>query len=126
MNPLWRKATDDAGAAEVLMAAGYTNAAVNRAYYSMFNAAKVALAAIDPKLATAKTHASVIRRFGKHVVQEHGFDRSLGRMLSQTEVTRLTADYAADSVDETTARSILDEARRFLAAVERFLAQTQK
>lgn len=123
MNPLWKKATSDAAAAEVLMAAGYTNAACNRAYYAMFNAAKVALAAIDPKLATAKSHASIIRRFGKHLVEARGFDRSLGRMFSQSEVTRLTADYEAESVDEATARSILDEAHRFVAAVEQFLVQ---
>jgi len=126
MNPLWKKATSDAASAEVLMAAGYTNGAVNRAYYAMFNAAKVALAAIDPKLAAVRTHASIIRRFGKHIVEARGFDRSLGRVFSQTEVARLTADYEEESVDATTARSILDEAHRFLAAVEQFLAQIQK
>jgi uncharacterized protein (UPF0332 family) len=82
MNALWEKATSDAAAAEMLVAAGYTNAAVNRAYYAMLNAAKVALAALDPKLAKAKTHASIIRRFGKHMVEERGFDRSLGRLFS--------------------------------------------
>jgi uncharacterized protein (UPF0332 family) len=126
MNPLWKKARSDAASAEVLMAAGYTNGAVNRAYYAMFNAAKVVLAAIDPKLARAKSHASIIRRFGKHVVEERGFDRSLGRMFSQSEVARLTADYEEESVDEATARRILDEAHRFLAAVEQLLARTPK
>ena len=121
MNPLWKKAMSDVSAAEVLLSAGYTNGAVNRAYYAMFNAAKVALAAIEPKLARAKSHASIIRRFGKHIVEERGFDRSLGRIFSQSEVARLTADYEEETVDETTARPILDEARRFLAAVEQFL-----
>ena len=125
MNALWDKATTDVEAAEVLMSAGYTNAAVNRAYYAMFNAPKVVLASIDPKLATAKSHASIIRRFGKHIVETRGFDRSLGRMFSKTEVARHTADYEADSVDGATARQIVDEARRFLAAAEQFLARTK-
>jgi uncharacterized protein len=86
MSGLWDKATSDLKAAEMLIAAGYTNAAVNRAYYAMFNAAKVVLSAIDPKLAQVKSHASVIRRFGKHVVEARGFDRSLGRVFSKTEV----------------------------------------
>jgi uncharacterized protein (UPF0332 family) len=124
MNALWQKAKSDDEAAEILLTAGYPKAAVNRACYAMFNAAKVVLAAIDPKLATAKGHASIIRRFGKHVVEERGFDRSLGRMFSKS-IARVTADCEDESVDQTTAHCILDEARRYLAAAEQFLSQIE-
>jgi len=109
--------------ASLLLGAGDTRGAVNRAYYAMFDAARAALAAIDPDLLKTKTHASIISRFGKHVVKERDFDRSLGRLFSQTEVARLAADYDHDSIDAVTAGAIVDGAQRFVAAVERFLVQ---
>jgi uncharacterized protein (UPF0332 family) len=109
--------------AELLLRAGDTRGAVNRSYYAMFDAARGALAAIDPDLLKAKTHASIIRRFGKHLVEARSFDRSLGRIFSQTEDARLAADYEQDRIDELTAKSIVGEAERFVLAVERFLAQ---
>ena len=90
--------------AELLLRAGDTRGAVNRSYYAMFDAARGALAAIDP-------------------VEARGFDRSLGRIFSQTEDARLAADYEQDRIDELTAKSIVGEAERFVLAVERFLAQ---
>jgi uncharacterized protein (UPF0332 family) len=109
--------------AKLLLRAGDARGAVNRAHYAMFDAARGALAAIDPDLLKAKTHASIIRRFGKHLVEERGFDRSLGRIFSHTEDVRLAADCEQDDIDETTAASIVEEAGRFVMAVETFLAQ---
>lgn len=109
--------------AKLLLRAGDTRGAVNRAYYAMFDAARGALAAIDPELLKAKTHASIIRRFGKHLVESRGFDRSLGRIFSQTEDVRLAADYEQDDIDEATATSIVGEAERFVTVVEKFLTQ---
>jgi uncharacterized protein (UPF0332 family) len=110
--------------AKLLLRAGDTRGAVNRGYYAMFDAARGALAAIDPDLLKAKTHASIIRRFGKHLVEARGFDRSLGRIFSQTEDARLAADYeVSHHIDEITAKSIVDGAERFVLAVEIYLAQ---
>ncbi|HEY7549397.1 MAG TPA: HEPN domain-containing protein [Hyphomicrobiaceae bacterium] len=125
MSGLWKKARDDIDAADVLIAAGHPNAAVSRAYYAMFNAAKIVLAGIDPKLVQVKSHASIIRRFGKHAVEARGFDRSLGRMFSKAEVARHAADYEEEGVHQGTARNIVDEARRFVAAAEQFLARIE-
>jgi len=81
------------------------------------------LAAIDPELLKTKTHASIIRRFGKHLVKDRDFDRSLGRIFSQTEDARLAADYEHDHIDAVTAGAIVGGAQRFVAAVEEFLAR---
>ena len=59
----------------------------------MFYAARAALATVDAKLLKTKSHATIIRRFGKHVVEERGFDRSLGRLFAQAEIVRVGADY---------------------------------
>lgn len=82
MNELWSKARVAKSSARLLLNAGDTDGAVSRAYYAMFDAARVALAAVDAKLAIAKTHQTIIRRFGRHMVIDHGFDPSLGRALN--------------------------------------------
>jgi len=115
------KAKVTARSARLLLEAGDTNGAVNRAYYAMFDAARAALAAVDPELLKTKTHASIIRRFGKHLVEDRGFDRSLGRIFSQAEDARLAADYEQERVDEPAAHLIVGEMERFLSAVEQFL-----
>ena len=76
MSDFLTKAKIAGQSARLLLAAGDTNGAVNRAYYAMFDAARSALTTIDPELINTKTHASIIRRFGKHLVEQRGFDRS--------------------------------------------------
>jgi uncharacterized protein (UPF0332 family) len=126
MSEFLAKAKTTARTAHLALKAGDTNSAVNRAYFTMFDAARAALAAIDPELLKAKTHASVIRRFGKYLVEERGFDRSLGRIFSQAEDARLAADYETEQVDEAAARVIVDEMDRFVAAVEQFLERAKQ
>ncbi len=89
----------------------------------MLDAAQAGLEAIDPELLKAKTHASIIRRFGKHFVKDRGFDRSLGRIFSQTEDARLAVDYDHEHMDVVTARAIVDGAEGFVRAMEEFLAR---
>lgn len=122
MNSLLADAKIAVSSARLLLGAGDTRGAINRAYYAMLDSAQAALAAIDPKLLEAKTHASVIRLFGKHLVKERGFDRSLGRIFSQTEDARLSVDYDHEHVDANAAGSIVDGAEAFVKAVEEFLA----
>ena len=110
--------------AHALLAMGDTNGAINRAYYAMCNAAKGALAHIDEKLAVAETHATIIRRFGRHVLVERGLDRSLGRHLNSTEELRIAADYDSDAVDVSVARAVVGRMDDFVVAVEQFISGT--
>jgi len=114
-----------ARSARLLLDSGDLISAVNRAYYAMFDAARAALSAIDPKLLNTKTHATLIRRFGKHLVEERGFDRTLGRLFSQTEGVRIGVDYEDDPIDENTVGKIIEGAELFVAAVEEFLRKAK-
>jgi len=121
MSPLLTKARTTVRSARLLLDAGDTNSAVNRAYYAMFYAAQAALAAVDGKLLKTKSHATIIRRFGKHIVEERGFDRSMGRLFAQAEVVRIGADYDDVPLAEAAARNALECAERFVSAVELFI-----
>lgn len=125
MSSYLNKARTTVRSARLLLDAGDTNSAVNRAYFAMFDAARAALGTVDTKLLKTKKHATVIRRFGKHLVEERGFDRSLGRLFSQTEDVRVTADYEDEHVGEAAARKAVEGAERFVAAVELFIKQAQ-
>lgn len=123
MSKLLARAKTTMRSARMLLETRDTNSAVSRAYYAMFDAARAALDEIDPRLIETKTHATLIRRFGKHVVEGRGFDRSLGRAFSQTEDVRVTADYDLEPVDGATARKSVELAAKFVTAVEQFLGQ---
>ena len=81
MNELAARAETAARAARLLLDQGDYVGAVSRAYYAMFDLARAQLRDIDPKLAAAKTHTSIIARFSKHLVQERGLPREIGRTL---------------------------------------------
>ncbi len=126
MSKLLVRAKTTMRSAHLLLETGDTNSAVSRAYYAMFDAARAALDEIDPRLLETKQHATLIRRFGKHVVQAGGFDRSLGRAFSQTEDVRVTADYDLEPVDTATARRSVELADKFVTAVDQFLRRKKK
>lgn len=88
----------------------------------MFDAARAALFAVDPGLVEAKTHATIIRRFGQHVVSPGWVDRELGRQLNETEELRLTADYESDPIDIANVQAVVDGMETFVAAVRTFLS----
>lgn len=125
MSDFLGRAKTMARSARLLLDSGDLISAVNRAYYAMFDAARAALSAIDPKLLNTKTHATLIRRFGKHLVEERGFDRTLGRLFSQTEGVRIGVDYEDDPIDENTVGKIIEGAELFVAAVEEFLRKAK-
>jgi uncharacterized protein (UPF0332 family) len=121
MMDFWSKAEAAARAAHLLIKAGDTDGAVNRAYYAMFDAARTALGAVDPALAEAKTHASILRRFSKHIVKEKGTNPLLGRFLNKAADARFTADYEEEPIDAAAAGEILANMDAFLAEVGKLL-----
>jgi uncharacterized protein (UPF0332 family) len=122
----WAKAQAASQSAQVLLDRGDTDGAVNRAYYSVFGAARAALATVRSSLAISKRHGTIYRRFEMHLVQERGFDPSLGRgFLARQRRARQAADYEAGQVDEAIARAVVGEMGMFLAAIEPFLKKVK-
>jgi uncharacterized protein (UPF0332 family) len=97
----------------MLLDAGDYRGAVNRAYYAMFDLARHTLRAIDPRLAAAKKHSTIIARFSKHMIQEKGYPREIGQALRKVFDARLVGDYAD-------AAPTLQQAREVIEAMERF------
>jgi uncharacterized protein (UPF0332 family) len=117
MTDFWHKAEAAARGAHMLLEAGDTDGAVSRAYYAMFDAARTALGIVDPALAEAKTHATVLRRFSKHVVKDKGMDASLGRSLNKASAARFSADYEQEPIDMVEATEIVNSMDAFLSAL---------
>ena len=115
MSDYWTMALDAADDARVLLAAEKSRGATSRAYYAMFDAARAALARVDSELPMAKSHQTIISRFGLHIVVGNGLDPELGRYLNTTEELRITADY-----DQ--AEFAIEEARATLVRMEHLLA----
>ena len=91
---------------------------MNRAYYAMFGAARAALASVRTSLAQSKKHATILRRFDRHLVRERGFPEHLGRsFLGRQMSNRHLADYGELPVDGAAARSMVGDMGRFLAEV---------
>lgn len=111
---LWTKALAAASSARTLLEHGDGDGATSRAYYAMFNAARALLwwkHGFGP--GDAKTHATVIRRFSKHFVQDGPLGAEYGRLLIEAAQARFVADY-----DEAVA---LYAARERVEAMSRFL-----
>ena len=124
---LWAKAQVASQSARLLIESGDADGAVNRAYYAVFGAARAALATVRSSLALSKRHGTIYRRFDKHLVQERGFDPSLGRgFLSKQRRARQDADYEEGRVDEMVARAVVGDMDRFHAAVEPLLKKVKQ
>ena len=124
---LWAKAHVASQSARLLIESGDADGAVNRAYYAVFGAARAALATVRSSLALSKRHGTIYRRFDKHLVQERGFDPSLGRMfLSKQRKARQAADYEEGRGDETVAWAVIGDMDRFVAAVAPLLKKVKQ
>jgi uncharacterized protein (UPF0332 family) len=113
----WDKGREAAHAARLLLDHDDPNGAADRAYFAMFHAARAALAKVDTALAQTKRHATVIRRFGLHLIKAGGLDAELGRALSLAFDIRTIADYEPVFVDPSEAREVVESAERFLDVV---------
>jgi uncharacterized protein (UPF0332 family) len=87
-------------------------------YYACFFPAEAALLALGE---TRSKHAGVISAFGQLVVKAGGFDRSVAATLRRLFELRNKAVYDAADVDKEIASATIEEAERFLVAVEAWL-----
>ena len=117
MSELLTRARTAARSAHLLLGAGDWRGAVDRAYYAMFDLAKHALREVDPKLAVARKHTTIIARFSKHVVQEKGYPRDLGRALRRVFDARLVADYSDAATTREQATEVVEAMERFFAFI---------
>jgi uncharacterized protein (UPF0332 family) len=113
------KAQKALASARILLEAGDTDGATNRAYYAMFDAAIAALswAGADDRQSPPKTHGGLIASFGNHLVRTDKLPSEFGRALNRVQELRLTADYLAEPVPLDKAKWAIGEADRFVAAV---------
>ena len=104
--------------AALLLAAGDTDGAVNRAYYAMFDAATAALLACRPDgEALPKSHAGLISRFGHQLVRSGRIPAELGRSPNRLHELQLVADYLGEPVSMDKATGAVEEAQTFVAAM---------
>ncbi len=105
--------------ARLLLDAGDTSGACNRAYYAMFDSARAALltsqASVSPGM--GKTHSGLIQSFSPHLVKPGLVPKELGQSLARVHELRLIADYTDDQVQAVDAQSAVEQAERFIAAL---------
>ena len=91
---LLQKADTALSSAQLLLASGDADGACNRAYYSMFDAARAALMAFQnsDEVLTIKTHSGLISSFSIQLVKSGLIDIELGKALNKVEDLRLIAD----------------------------------
>ena len=106
------------GAARTLRESGFAAQAIVHAYYACFFPAEAALLALGE---TRSKHAGVISAFGQLVVKAGGFDVAVAATLRKLFELRNKAVYDAADVDKEVASTAIDEAERFLVAVDAWL-----
>jgi uncharacterized protein (UPF0332 family) len=106
-------------AARVLASAGFADQATSRAYYGAFYAAEAALLTLGE---TRSKHSGVVSAFGRLVVQERGFDATLGGELRRLFELRNAADYSWLDAPHPAGDDPIADAERFVDGVERWIA----
>lgn len=115
------RAREDLVAAETNLQQGFYGVTISRTYYAMFYAATAILA--SQGLSRSK-HSGVHSAFGEHFVKTGLIEPEYGRMLINAFDSRLDADYEADfTTDEKAAEALLEDARKFVARIERYLQE---
>ncbi len=119
------KARKALASARILLDAGYSDGAANRAYYAMFDSTMAALAwaGIGSAQDQHKTHGGLIGSFGLQLVQTGRLPAELGRSLNRVHELRLTGDYLAEPVPLEKARWAVQEADTFVSAIQQLLTQ---
>jgi uncharacterized protein (UPF0332 family) len=106
--------------AQLLLKHGGEEAAISRACYAAFYAAKDALDLLGRE---QSTHSGVISAFGRFVVVEGGGDRAAGRALNALFDSRNRADYIVMPMSADAAREAIEAAKVVVDAVDAWLAE---
>ncbi len=119
------KADTALASARLLLDAGDSDGASNRAYYAMFDATIAALiwAGAGAEGRTPRTHSGLIGAFGQHLVQAALLPAEFGRSLNRVHELRLTGDYLAAPVPTDKAEWAVQEAEGFVAGVRHLLTK---
>jgi uncharacterized protein (UPF0332 family) len=119
------KALKALASARILLEAGDTDGATNRAYYAMFDAAMTALswAGAGVEQNPPKTHGGLITSFGQNLVRTGKLPSEFGRAFNRVQELRLAADYLAEPVPLDKAKWAIQEADRFVIAISGLLLQ---
>lgn len=106
--------------AQLLLDNDRLRAAIGRAYYAMFNAARAALVAAGMK--EPRSHKALLDLFGREFVRTGRVERQLFRDLLDAFDARVKSDYEPLSMfDPEHARRLVDRARSFVARVRALL-----
>lgn len=114
MSDLWTAAEAAASDARHMVSVGRYSGACVRAYFAMFNAARVLLRESDPTAPRLKTHASVLRMFSLKFIRNGPFEANYGEIFRQASGLRAMADYEGESISA-------DEAREIVNAMDEFM-----
>lgn len=103
----------------LLLQAGDTEGACNRAYYAMFDAAHAALISVGAELPDTpiKTHNGLIGAFGQHLVRDEHLPAEFGESFNKVQRLRQLADYTGDAVGIADAAWALEQAEAFVRAI---------
>jgi uncharacterized protein (UPF0332 family) len=111
------KANESLKAAEHCYTEGLYNSSVSRAYYSMYQAAQVALEAAGLQRAEW-THGGLHATFANELTRRRKFYSSfLARDLNVVQELRHTADYRDSDVSKRQATRALAKAREFVSLI---------
>jgi len=111
--------------AHLLLQAGDTEGACNRAYYAMFDAAHAALIAVGAESPDApiRTHNGLIGAFGQHLIVPGHLPVEYGENFNKVQRLRQLADYTGEPVGGTDAAWAVEQAEKFVRRIaETFLA----
>lgn len=120
---MMEKARKALASAQLLLDAGDSDGAANRAYYAMFDAASAALAwaGATGLPGRPKTHGGLIGSIGLHLVRTGRLAAEFGRSFNQVQELRIAGDYVAEPVPLDKARWAVDAANGFVTAIEQLL-----
>jgi len=118
------KAARALSSARLLLDAGDTDGATNRAYYAMFDAATAAVQMLGGAelRSPPKTHSGLISAFGQYVVQSGRVPVEQGRAFNRIHDLRMTADYLADAIPTDKAGQAIEDAAQFVQMLRALLA----
>lgn len=106
--------------AELVLASGDADAAVNRAFNARENAILAAsLRAGVPESDLPRTHTGLNTVLWESLVKPGKFDREVARLLSRVETLRIGADYRGEEIQPSTAKDALADAKTFVGIVEK-------